>query len=582
MKKRFYVFSMLAAGMLLAGCSDDLEGGQDGPNVVEGVTGYARLALNLPTDGMSTRANNGANDQFDDGLPEEYKVNDGIIAFFTGLTTGTDEDATFVRAYSLNGLSNWTPVESTTDQITTKKVVISEAPLPATGYRIYALVFLNPNGIVTSMSNGLTIGTTPLNTKSTLKDVRTFLTGQNVNAYTKKGDDASFFMSNAPLASSDQSTIKVQTLVPVTVYPTETEAEGAKTSDEIYVERAVAKVTLSGFEYDDSGETYTKTVSDGSNIYSGDKVKLEGWTLNMTNKSTAVVRDVTPAAETWSGYQKNSSSYFFGNMSANLLGSSQYRIYWAVDYNYDSDDSNSDGFNVYDKNTVSIPWNENAERAKEETNASHPSYCLENTMDAQLAQSDPAPITYVLLKTTYNFGEGDAGTSFFVVQNAPTEGTMTESKFVTYVNDQMNYKSDDEKVSVAEAAKGGTYDTAEEIKTLFGLTDDAKAEAEAILAKIGTIKFYENGTTYYYASYIKHFGETYTSDPRDPNVTVEKNDANCLGYYGVVRNNWYEININSISGPGEPEITPPNDNYGYINASINILSWAKRQQDVKL
>ena len=578
MKKRFYVFSMLAAGLLLAGCSDDLEGGQDGPNVVEGVTGYARLALNLPTDGATTRA---ANDQFADGLPDEYKVNDGIIAFFTGPETGSDEEATFVKAYSLNDLSNWTPVGG---QITTRKVVISEAPLPATDYRIYALVFLNPNGIVTSTSNGLTIGTTPLNTKSTLKDVRTFLTGQDVNAYTTKNSkNDSFFMSNAPLASTaagESPAIKVQTLVPVTVYPTETEAEGAETSDQIYVERAVAKVTLSGFEYDDSGKTYTKTVSDDSNIYRGDKVKLEGWTLNMTNKSTAVVRDVTPAA-TWSGYQKNGSSYFFGATSGgNLLGNSQYRIYWAVDYNYDSDDSNSDGFNVYDKNTTNIPWNMDAERANTQTDASHPSYCLENTMDAQLAQSDPAPITYVLLKTTYNFGEGDAGTSFFVVTNAPTEGTMTQTDFESHVNTQMNYSNGDA-VSVSDAAKGGTYDTAEEIKTLFGLTDDAKAEA--ILAKIGTIKFYENGTTYYYASYIKHFGGTYTLDPRDPNVAAaDKKDEKCLGYYGVVRNNWYEININSISGPGEPEITPPNDNYGYINASINILSWAKRTQDVEL
>ena len=576
---------MLAAGMLLAGCSDDLEGGQDGPNVVEGVTGYARLALNLPTDGMSTRANNGANDQFDDGLPEEYKVNDGIIAFFTGLTTGTDEDATFVRAYSLNGLSNWTPVESTTDQITTKKVVISEAPLPATGYRIYALVFLNPNGIVTSTDNGLTIGATTLTTSSKLSDVRKFLTDQQVDTYTKKESAASFFMSNAPLASTaagESPAIKVQTLVPVTVYPTETEAEGAKTSDQIYVERAVAKVTLSGFEYDDKGKTYTKTVSDDSNIYNGDEVKLEGWVLNKTNKSTAVVRDVTPAADEWSKYEKDSYAYFFGATNGgNLLGNSQYRIYWAVDNNYKKGDTEDNAFNVYDAETDdnNIGWNPYAETST----ASHPLYCLENTMNTEKAMADDANITYVLLKTTYNFGTGDAGTSFFVVQNAPTEGTMTESKFVTYVNTQMNYTSDNDKVSVSDsdAAKGGTYDTAEEIKTLFGLTDDAKAEA--ILAKIGTIKFYENGTTYYYASYIKHFGGTYTLDPRDPNVAAaDKKDEKCLGYYGVVRNNWYEINIKSISGPGEPEITPPADNYGYINASINILSWAKRTQDVDL
>ena len=57
MKKRFYVFSMLAAGMLLAGCSDELEGGQDGPNVVEGETGYVKVTISLPST-MGTRAEN--------------------------------------------------------------------------------------------------------------------------------------------------------------------------------------------------------------------------------------------------------------------------------------------------------------------------------------------------------------------------------------------------------------------------------------------------------------------------------------------------------------------------------------------
>lgn len=584
MKKRFYVFSMLAAGMLLAGCSDDLEGGQDGPNVVEGVTGYARLALNLPTDGATTRAEN---DQFDDGLPGEYTVNDGIIAFFTGAETGTDEDATFVRAYSLNDLSNWTPVGTTTDQITTRKVVISEAPLPATGYQIYALVFLNPNGIVTSTDNGLTIGATTLTTTSKLSDVRKFLTDQQVDTYTKKESAASFFMSNAPLASNEevagQNTIKVQTLVPVTVYPTETEAEGASTSDQIYVERAVAKVTLSGFNHDDTNG-YTIEVDDASNIYNDDVVTLEGWVLNKTNKSTAVVRNVTPASETWSTYTTPSQyAYFFGSASANIIGANQYRIYWAVDNNYKDGDTENDAFNVYNAETddKNIGWNTDAETST----ASHPLYCLENTMNTQKAMADDANITYVLLKTTYNFGTGDAGTSFFVVQNAPTQGTMTQEKFLEYVNTQMGYDGSTGGAKLTTiAGEGGTVETAEEVKTLFGLSGTgADDQAAAILKQIGTIKYYKNGTTYYYASYIKHFGDTYTLDPRDPNVAAtNKTDAKCLGYYGVVRNNWYEINIKSISGPGEPEITPPADNYGYINASINVLSWAKRTQDVDL
>lgn len=45
--------------------------------------------------------------------------------------------------------------------------------------------------------------------------------------------------------------------------------------------------------------------------------------------------------------------------------------------------------------------------------------------------------------------------------------------------------------------------------------------------------------------------------------------------------------INSVSGPGEPEIPgipdePVNKEHSFINAEINILSWAKRTQDVDL
>ena len=579
MKKNVWTW-MLAAGMVLAGCSDDVDVPGGGNGVVDGVTGYVQLALNLPTAGMSTRAEN---DNFDDGLADEYKVNSGIIAFFTGVSTGTDEDATFVKAYALEGLENWTPVGTTTDQITTKKVVVSEAPMATEGNTMYALVFLNPNGVVTSTNNGLTINGTSLTAgTSKLSDVRTFIGGQVVKTYIGENKD-SFFMSNAPLASTEESSVKVQTLVPVTVYKTEAEAEGATTPDEIYVERAVGKVTLDGFTHSDN--KYTITVDGDNNIYEGDVVTLEGWTLNMTNKSTAVVRNVTGASTTWVNYKTTSDyAYFFGSLSANIIGTNQYRIYWAVDNNYDSDDTNSDGYNVYDKDTddTSISWNTDAET----DDASHPLYCLENTMDATLAQADPAPITYVLLKTKYDFGEGDDGTSFFVVTNAPTKGTMAETDFESYVNEQMGYTNDNSSsvVSVSENAEGGTYDTADEIKTLFNLTDsEADTKAKAILTKIGTIKFYKNGTTYYYASYIKHFGDTYTLDPRDPNVTAtDKTDTKCLGYYGVVRNNWYELNITGISGPGEPEITPPSDNYGYVSVSINILSWAKRHQDVEL
>ena len=56
-----------------------------------------------------------------------------------------------------------------------------------------------------------------------------------------------------------------------------------------------------------------------------------------------------------------------------------------------------------------------------------------------------------------------------------------------------------------------------------------------------------------------------------------------LGRYGVLRNNWYDLGINSISGVGSPVVpdapgTPDDELESFISVRINVLSWAKRTQ----
>lgn len=113
---------------------------------------------------------------------------------------------------------------------------------------------------------------------------------------------------------------------------------------------------------------------------------------------------------------------------------------------------------------------------------------------------------------------------------------------------------------------------------------------------VAQINYYKEGKTYYWTRPIKHFGDYYTPIYNgDTKVDYYDNandytNENHLGRYGVVRNNWYEICITSVSGPGYPEIpeiptepeNPDDGGDGYVKAEINILSWAKRQQDVEL
>ena len=68
-------------------------------------------------------------------------------------------------------------------------------------------------------------------------------------------------------------------------------------------------------------------------------------------------------------------------------------------------------------------------------------------------------------------------------------------------------------------------------------------------------------------------------------------DQAAEGYYGVVRNHWYKISINSFKRIGhlvfEPETddTPlipddPDDSMYYVGANVNILSWKVVNQNV--
>ena len=103
--------------------------------------------------------------------------------------------------------------------------------------------------------------------------------------------------------------------------------------------------------------------------------------------------------------------------------------------------------------------------------------------------------------------------------------------------------------------------------------------------RMGAIKYFKAGESYYKAL-IKHFGDDLTPYERSGEqnkYTEEKH----LGRYGVLRNNWYELSVTSVSSPGDPEIEPIDDEWDdldkyFVNIQVNILSWAKRQQDVEL
>lgn len=599
MKKVKYLTLLFAASMFAA-CSDSLDDNrtENGGATLTTGDGYVKVAINLPTtSGMSRVEDEG---MLQDGLEGEYAVTNGIIAFFKTTTSESNPDANakFVKAYDLGTLTQQD--DQSDAQVSTRVTTTTEAPLVGTGEQLYALVILNPDEDVVSVdatTGMLKIQKNDLASGSTLSALQGKLT-DDVSNYS----GTKFLMTNAPLStvagnnSNLATTATAKTLVPVTVYETKAAAEADKDPAKIYVERVVAKVTLSGFTYSNSEYTKTATVSttnqngDSESIYNGDIIKLTGWTLNVTNKSTKLVRDVTGFSDWLSAENDNDNSRFVGTNTIAMANSqSYYRIYWAVDGNYDTIDA--DDFTTYTNDDEQITWNANAEHDQ----SSSPLYCFENTMDFD--QQLQNRTTSVLLKTEYRvkFSTSEAtpteARDFFICGTTPTKypaADITEGSsikgIVSHVKETA-FSADTPNLQLNTNAAGGSYDSADDMKVLFknGSSELTTEQAEAIWNAIGTIKYYKKGVSYYYATLIRHFSDSETPwDASDPTYALKH-----LGRYGVVRNNWYDINITSISGPGDPEITTPSDEpddqaEGYVRAEINVLSWAKRSQNVDL
>lgn len=624
-------FGLLIAAGMFAACSDNLENpGNGGENTPSATEGFVRVSINTPTtSGSMSRADddNSAPDgdiSLEDGTANEYKINDGVIVFFKAKSTEKDPDAnaTFVSAYDLEGL---TPQGGDGHQVSEKVITVSKAPkIDKTTEKLYALVILNkPSVVVVGSDQSLTLNGTKITTSDKLSKFTEALKNQTLSTYT--GSNNNFTMCNAPLstvdgADNDMKDAAAKTLVPVEVYPTENDALNNDAA-RIYVERVVAKVTLTGFidgvKDSDKYTSYKKNVKGTTgSVYNGDVVELKGWILNVTNKSTALVRNVSGfKSDGWlaaaTGDATNEINRFAGT-SVIPMGNNPnyYRIYWAEDGNYSGSYTVADEFNTYSGATVpgDGDWNKNTADNKT-TDTDYALYCLENTMEATNQDKDES--TSVLLKTTYltKFGNQAAVSDqdFFICGANPIKypkdnnitaagGTGTVEDIITYVvkkaNEVLTTKLSNanlEFVTDGEGkltAKGGIYDntTGKEFSKLFSLTGyagNANDVWNAIKSQVGEIRYYKGGESYYYAAIIRHFSDTET-----PWSDGEVYGIQHLGRYGVVRNNWYEINVNSISGPGEPEIVvpsgPDDETEGYIRAEINVLSWAKRSQGVDL
>ena len=566
--KNLFGMAVMATALVACSSSDDLTpNGNEGNQTGEA---YASFRINLPTT-SGTRADDPkpGTPSFDEGTAAEYEVKNGTILIF-------DNAGKFVTSAQLGTMNPWTDVKS--DGVTTAAIATVQLNGVKVGGDYQALVLLNNDAEATTSKVKLPA------TGVSYADWSKNASNVSVDNYTKTDY---IFMANAP---KYDATSEPTTLVKVNNICASREEAQAKAATTVYVERGLAKVTMQDYK------TGGYTIADGT-TYAGDKVEITDWKLDVTNKSTFPVHQTDDLKTAWG--QIWETGRFFDNTSSSFK-----RVYWGVDPNYSGNALQSltacqAAFNMIKNSEV-----------EGKTGNDHPQYCLENTFD--LANMMQGQTTRVVFKAVYTPKalEGKTGDdlTFFKIGNNTAIWTkanlekqihtvaVTAMK-ITDAAEQAKYvvKLDATENNISGAA-GQHLIKAENI-TYTGDAADNKVDptvVNTINEKLGLkeeegkitsgIATYLHGEAYYIAR-IKHFNEL---TPWNPGEAYDSKNEKYLGRYGVLRNNWYDLSVESISGLGYPEVpevkptVPDDENEQYINVEVKILSWAKRSQQIKL
>lgn len=317
----------------------------------------------------------------------------------------------------------------------------------------------------------------------------------------------------------------------------------------IHVDRVVAKVSL-GIN------------PGGVTVPAGVTCTFGNWALNVTNKSMFPYAEIV--------------------MPAGGSAGADYRI----DPNYELA-----GFNVSQFNYLKVA--DDGTLPADFSAMTDSKYCLENTMAAD-AQTQ-AQTTAAVASAVYTPNSFTAGDSWFrllgvtyktlvdlqAVYNAAkavTSPDALQTQIITLC-DQFYAR-----MSAAATAQGKTVGADFAAITLAELDAIANggeySKPDATAGETVGVEYFQKGVCYY-------------------NILIRHDDAitatMALGKYGVVRNNWYTLTINSVKQPGTPWIpdttdpTDPekpgendDDAEAYLSVSITVNPWTTWSQGVDL
>lgn len=575
-----HLFGLAVIAAMTASCSSNEDLGTAGPGTGTNETGvgYATFTINLPSV-SGTRAVDAGGAEMDEGTANEYAVKSATALIFQKY--GSDEGSCkFVESVDLpTAAADWT--DDATDGITTTKKLVAKLTNVDTKNQYYVLVLLNNNK---NKTGGV---------KVALPTVGQSYNEWNSQILTPSVDDLAadndFYMANAPLKGTASPTTLV-TIDKEHIYSSKEKAEAGTSAATVYVERGVAKMSVT--------DPTTKTVIDkATNNPTKSTVEFNNWALDITNRKTYAVHNIddlsTDFPDIWT------TPRFIGTNS---------RVYWGKDPNYNLAELNTADDVNDKKRKEEFNFIDATSKIDKDFGETNPVYCLENTFN--LANMYQGQTTRVIFKATYT-PKDDAGNpladkdgTFYTIGNMTT--ILKAAALETAVNtaatsvlpgctvDYTNLKQEGSHVITLTDIKDSTGKTlvagtdyngktgtqiVKEINDKLGLIDGAE-HAEAMVG----INTYAQGVTYYIAR-VKHFGSL---TPWNSGESYGTDNGKYLGRYGMLRNNWYDLTVGNVYGPGYPGVPPvdPNqpddENEKYLSVSVKILSWAKRSDTVDL
>lgn len=540
--KFFKFFPLACAALMMCACSsdNDIEGGSTNP---AGDAQY--LAVNIVNVGTTpTRATLSG---YADGTAAESKINKIRFYFFHadgsayGLKNATGGVDNYIEK-TITTTDMGTADGTNTVGAITNAILVIEGTTKQAPASVIAVV--NPESITPAL------GTDP----KSLNDLTNNVTGKQFYTIATKDN---FAMTNSVYVEAGRTVCPSLVAGHIGTDKTTAEANPVK----IYVERVVAKVgaDLSTLTANAAGTTkYGMKVGTYSSkdIYA----VIDGWGVADENGTANVEKHIT---NSWKDADLGISTWTTADY---------HRSFWETSVAFDASNAKvNHNFNDY--------------------KAAHDGivYKLPNTPTAATTDIYNNDLTKFLVTATLRYQDEHGAW-----QNAE----ICKYQGVEYLGIDALKEAIATTFNVYYTEAGGVYTPIQAGDVDFTTTGTSLKDYQVSpVLKTGKTYYKKNPTGTGYTPLTTENISTYPAEVRKEGKAYYYIPISHLGaattdlaYYGVVRNHWYKVKVNSLKGFGTPVYedtktiipTIPDDSNTYLAAQINVLQWRVVEQSVDL